>query len=150
MTVEPVFSQPVFLDTNVLLYALSAGEVKKQARAEEWIASAWNSQNARVSWQVMHEFYAKATQKLGVSSSVARTSVRQFLEWDPVPPSQALIERAWHWCDKAQINFWDAMIVAAAEHTRCRHLLSEDFQAGRKFGNVTVLNPFEQSPNDLA
>jgi predicted nucleic acid-binding protein len=142
-------AEPVFFDTNVLLYALSAGEAKKQAKAEEWITAAWSFQSGRISWQVMHEFYAKATQKLGVSAQLARTTVRQFLEWDPVPPSQSLIERGWHWCDKAQVNFWDAMIVAAAEQAGCRYLLSEDFQLDRKFGAVTILNPFKRHPKDI-
>ena len=41
------------------------------------------------------------------------------------------------------------MIVAAAERSRCRWLLSEDFQAGRKFGELTVVNPFEHEPVTL-
>jgi predicted nucleic acid-binding protein len=41
------------------------------------------------------------------------------------------------------------MIVAAAEQTGCRYLLSEDFQAGRRFGDVTVVNPFETGPELL-
>jgi predicted nucleic acid-binding protein len=57
-----------------------------------------------------------------------------------------MISRAWHWCDHASINFWDAMIVAAAEQAGCRWLLSEAFQTGKKFGSVTVVNPFEHDP----
>jgi len=57
-----------------------------------------------------------------------------------------LVEHAWHWMDKAQLRFWDGLIVAAAERTRCRYLLSEDFQEGRESGSVTILNPFKTSP----
>jgi predicted nucleic acid-binding protein len=44
------------------------------------------------------------------------------------------------------MNFWDALIIAAAEQSGCRWLLSEDFQAGQRFGAVTVVDPFERSP----
>jgi predicted nucleic acid-binding protein len=67
-------------------------------------------------------------------------------EWNPPDVTITLIERAWHWSDQAQLTFWDALILAAAERMRCRYLLSEDFQAGRTFESVTVLNPFETAP----
>ncbi len=35
------------------------------------------------------------------------------------------------------------MIVAAAERTGCSRIMSEDFNAGKKYFGVTVANPFE-------
>ncbi len=58
-------------------------------------------------------------------------------------------ERAWYWSDQAQISFWDSMIVAAAERARCWWLLSEGFQAGREFGGLAVVNPFDHEPGSL-
>ena len=40
-----------------------------------------------------------------------------------------------------QINYWDALIVAAAEASRCTRLWSEDFVAGSIYGLVQVENP---------
>ncbi len=51
--------------------------------------------------------------------------------------------------DTAQLSFWDALIVAAAERRGCQWLLSEDFQAGRKIGPVTVVNPFRALPEEF-
>lgn len=51
--------------------------------------------------------------------------------------------------DQAQITFWDATIVSAAERVGCRWLLSEDFQTGRQFAGVTVVNPFQTDPGRL-
>ena len=48
--------------------------------------------------------------------------------------------------DQAQLTYWDGLIVAAAEQAGCAWLLSEDFQAGRKLGRVTVVNPFHDRP----
>ncbi len=67
-------------------------------------------------------------------------------EWNPPDVTLGMIERAWHWIDHAQVSFWDGLIVAAAERTRCSFLLSEDLQDGQKFGSVTIVNPFKTLP----
>jgi predicted nucleic acid-binding protein len=57
------------------------------------------------------------------------------------------IRRAWHWMDEAQLSYWDALILSSsAEASGCQWLLSEDFQNGRAYGSVTVINPFSQAP----
>ena len=138
-----------FVDTNVLLYSLSAREPAKQAVAAGWLDLLWAAEEGQISWQVLHEFYAKAVQKLGVPTAVARSTANRYVLWSPVAPSESLLQRAWHWCDAAQINFWDALILAAAEQVGCRYLLSEDFQAGRHFGSVTVVDPFARGPDEF-
>jgi predicted nucleic acid-binding protein len=65
------------------------------------------------------------------------------------PWSLELLRRGWRWADTAKLSFWDSMILAAAEQGGSRWLLSEDFQAGRKFGAVTVVNPFVQLPEEF-
>ena len=138
-----------FVDTNVFLYALRASPADKQAVALRWVRALWNTRNGRISWQVIHEFYSNAVQKLRAPPDFARATVEDLLLWDPTPPLHATILRAWHWCDAAKINFWDALIVAAAEQAGCRWLLSEDFQSGRRFGEVTVVNPFQRAPEEF-
>ncbi len=43
-----------------------------------------------------------------------------------------------------QLSFYDALIVAAAQDAGCELLCSEDLQDGRKFGTLTVENPFRR------
>ena len=138
-----------FVDTNVLLYWLDAAEPRKQELAAAWLRCLWQLGAGRTSWQVMQEFYANAVGKLKAPSRRARREVEDLAEWRPLGPNLFVLRRAWHWCDEARINFWDAMIVAAAEQSDCRWLLSEDFQAGRKFDSVTVVNPFEREPAEF-
>jgi len=138
-----------FVDSNVLLYQLSGAQPEKQADAELWMGSLWANDSGRISWQVLHEFYANAVRKLRVPEPAARTYVTRLTEWSPSGPELSSIQRAWHWCDSAQINFWDALILAAAEQAGCRYLLSEDFQAGRRYGGITIVNPFERSPQEF-
>jgi predicted nucleic acid-binding protein len=39
-------------------------------------------------------------------------------------------------------QLYDAMIVAAARSASCKTLYSEDMQAGRTIGSLTIVNPF--------
>src|SRR5437764_662000 len=40
------------------------------------------------------------------------------------------------------LAFYDALIVAAALEAGCDTLFTEDMQHGRKFGSLTIINPF--------
>jgi predicted nucleic acid-binding protein len=135
-----------FVDTNVFLYPHHFPHPAKRAPAKLWLAWLWESACGVVSWQVLQEFYRNALRKFGVAPELARYRVVLMSQWNPPDLTIGLIERAWHWSDEAQLDFWDAMILAAAERTKCRFLLGEDFQTGRSFGSVTILNPFETSP----
>ena len=137
-----------FIDTNVLLYTLDPRNDAKRRQALLWVDWLWQSTAAYISWQVLQEFYHNAVRKFGVPPSQARAAVTLWSEWHPPDVTFGLIERAWFWTDQSQISFWDALIVSAAERAGCRWLLSEDFQAGRTFGAITVLSPFASDPGD--
>jgi hypothetical protein len=62
----------------------------------------------------LHEFYANATYKIHGPPAIARATVERFQVWALEPPTQAVVRRAWHRCDAAQINFGDPLIVAAS------------------------------------
>jgi predicted nucleic acid-binding protein len=98
---------------------------------------------------VINEFYANAVRKMGMPIPEARAAVEDFTVWRLEPWSTELLRRAWRYCDTAQVNFWDAMIVAAAEQGGSRWLVTEDLQAGRQFGTVTIVHPFDNAPNEF-
>jgi predicted nucleic acid-binding protein len=101
------------------------------------------------SWQVLHEFYANAHRKIGVSETLARTAVETLAAWGPAEVTLGLLQQSWKWMDSAQISYWDSLILSAAERSGCRWLLSEDFQTGRKFEQVAIVNPFLSTPTDF-
>ena len=139
----------VFVDTNVLLYSIDFREPLKQKAAQDWLNTLWGLGSGSLSWQVLHEFYANANRKLETPGETAREMVRVYAAWNPEGPSMTALERAWHWRDHAHISFWDAMIVSSAEQASCQWLLSEDLQAERQFGAVTVINPFNRKPEEI-
>ena len=131
-----------FVDTNILLYAADQANPVKGAVAREHVAQLWQTSSGRVSWQVLHEYYVNAVRKMGIPSSVARETVETLALWRPVDSSIGLVHAAWHCVDDAGLNYWDALVVAAAQRSGCRWLLTEDLQHGRVIGGITVRNPF--------
>src|SRR5579864_7005383 len=136
---------PVFVDTNVILYWLASNDAAKNKRATEWMDLLWRSGAGRISWQVIHEAYTNATRKLGVSEAHARAVIELLSEWNMPEMGLEMVRRAWHWSGAAKMSYWDGLILGAAEQCQCRWLLSEDFQDGRKYGKVNVINPFRHA-----
>ncbi len=139
-----------FVDSNVLLYSVDPVEAEKRVRATEWLEALWMAGSGRLSWQVLHEFYWNAVKKMRLAPANAREIVEDISHWKPVDTSLGLLQQAWYWADVAQLSHWDALIVAAAQRSGARYLLSEDFQSDRRYDEVRVVNPFAQAPSDFA
>jgi len=137
-----------FVDTNVLLYEVDSADLAKQRVARHWLEALWEHRVARLSWQVLNEFYSNATGKIGAPAPMIRRLIETYAEWVVMDSSFTLLQRAWHWTDHAGVSYWDALILAAAERSGCGWLLSEDFQDGRKYGGVQVVNPFREGPEN--
>jgi predicted nucleic acid-binding protein len=142
-------TDPVFVDSNIFLYAVDDADPHKQRIARDWRAEMWKSRLGRVSFQVLNEFYVNAVRLKPASRDEARAEVRDLLAWNPVVVDAAVIERGWKLQDRYQLSFWDALIVAAAKTASCRFLLTEDLQDGQKLDGVEVVNPFLHGPGSV-
>jgi predicted nucleic acid-binding protein len=142
---------PVFVDTNVLLYARDASEPDRQPRAREWLDLLWREHSGRVSLQVLTEYYQAVTRKLrpGLDRETARADVRDLSAWRPVRVDVTVMEDAWRLEDRYGLSIWDALVVASARAAGCRHLLTEDLQHGQDLDGVIVVNPFRVPPGTL-
>jgi predicted nucleic acid-binding protein len=145
-------SGPVFVDTNVLVYARDDSERHKQRQAREWMGALWTRRAGRLSMQVLHEFYVTVTQRLrpGLSRDEARRDVRDLLAWRPLPLDDRLIEATWSHQDRHALSFWGALVVAAANLAGCEYLLTEDLHDGQPFDGTTVLNPFTHAADEVS
>ena len=144
-------SKRCFIDTNLLVYARDPAEPGKQNIARRWLAALQTSESARISFQVIQEFYNVVTRKLspGLAVTTARADVEDFLKWHPVATTPALIKTAWQIQDDYRLSWWDCLVMAAAQHAKCDILLSEDFSAGQDYDGVRVINPFATEPKDV-
>ena len=140
---------PVFVDSNVFLYALDNADTEKQKAALKWRAELWKSRRGRVSFQVLGEFYVNAIRILPTARDEARAEVRDLLAWRPVVTDVKLLEQGWKIQDRYQFSYWDALIVAAAKTSSCGYLLTEDLQAGQNVDGVEVVNPFLCEPDSI-
>jgi len=135
----------IFVDTNVLVYRLDTSEATKRSVADRWVKEIWRRRTGRLSTQVLNEFYVTVTGKLspGLDHASARRYVESLLTWHPIPVDAQLVEAGFAVLERHRLSWWDSLIVAAAQRAGCRYLLSEDLQAGQRFGTVEVVNPFE-------
>lgn len=135
--------EPIFVDTNVWVYAVDAADPAKRERALEATAPA-AGRDLVVSTQVLTEFYAVVTRKLAVPVTVddAEAMVRQLAALPVVAIDSAVVVSAITASRTWQISIWDALIIRAAEVAGCRRLLSEDLADGVRYGSVLVENPF--------
>jgi predicted nucleic acid-binding protein len=140
---------PVFVDTNIFIYAVDLADPDKQKAAQSWLTDLWTNGNGRISFQVLQEFYSKVCQKSPAAREEARSEVRNLLAWNPVPASAETLDRSWKIQDRYQLSFWDALIVAAAKSASCRYLLTEDLQDGQSLDGLLVVSPFAHDPASL-
>ena len=128
----------VFFDTNVVFYLLSE-DAAKADRAEELLAA-----GGRISVQVLNEFAAVASRKLGMGWTDIGEILTQVRAVCPVEPlSIETHERGLAIAARYGLSVYDAMIVASALLAGCKELYSEDLQHGQIFERqLTVRNPF--------
>jgi predicted nucleic acid-binding protein len=143
---------PVFVDTNVFLYARDSRDAAKQAAAASWLEYLWREQLGRTSTQVLSEYYVNLTRKLvpGMPADEAWDDVTALLHWRPQPGDEMLMLRAREVERRFRLSWWDALVVAAAQLQGCTLLLTEDLRDGQDYGGVTVRSPFSISIEQAA
>lgn len=132
----------VFLDTNVLLYAVSSAprEANKRACARALLeADDW-----ALSVQVLQEFYVNAVRKIAkpLKPQSAENFIRRLLVRKPLAITSELLLAGAALSRRYRTSYWDSAIVAAAMVLGCDTLYTEDLQHGQRFAGVRIINPF--------
>ena len=137
-------AERVFIDTNVIVYAYDQDAGRKRDLARGILADLWNASGGILSVQILQGFFVTVTKKIRspLSAAAAREIVEDYLSWEVVPNDGESVLAAIDIQAAEKISFGDALVIAAAEKGGADILLSEDLAAGRKFGSVTVRNPF--------
>ncbi len=141
----------VFVDTNVLVYSEDRSDVAKYRAARNWLTVLWQRRCGRLSSQVLNEFYVLTTRKLkpAMPEGDARAEVRRYQRWQPWLVDHATVETAWGIEARFNVHYWDALMLAAAQHQGCRFMLTEDLQHGQTVDGVRIVNPFVVDPEIL-
>jgi len=141
MSAEPARQ---FVDTNVLIYAHDVTAGDKHARAKQLVADLWANGNGCLSIQVLQEFYVTVTRKVQrpLDPDIARQHVEDLGQWLVHSPTMGDVVEAIQLHQRAQLSFWDAMVLTSARKLNCGVLWSEDLSEGQSFAGVTVRSPF--------
>jgi predicted nucleic acid-binding protein len=138
-------AEKVFLDTNILVYAIDRSDAQRKKKARELLRHLEQSTSVFVSTQVLQEFYVAATRKLGMDQLLAKEITREWRMFNVVTITEDTIDEAIDISILNKLSFWDALIVATARTAQCKVLYSEDFNSGQMITGVKFVNPFKQS-----
>jgi predicted nucleic acid-binding protein len=137
-----------FFDTNILIYADDAPSPEKQSRAIRLITEDQRRGTAVISLQVMQEYFAAVTRKLGVDSELAQRKVQLLAAGRVVRLIEGDVIAAIELHRLTRVSFWDALIIHAARLAGAVVLYSEDLQHGAVLGGVPIVNPFRERASE--
>ena len=136
-------SGKVFLDTNILVYAIESGGL--EPAKFETAASLVRQSDVCISTQVLGEFYYAVTKPRRASPLTHEEAVAWIEFWKghevrtiTVPHVNLALE----FVARFHIGYYDALILAAARLAGCTRVYSEDLNAGQDYDGVPVEDPF--------
>lgn len=132
----------VFIDTNILVYAVDRHDLKKQRICRHFLERLNDDEAGVISTQVIQEFYVTITQKLGLKPLEAKRMAGALDNFEIVQVDPDLIKEAIDVSILSQISFWDALIIAAAQAAKCDRIWSEDLSHHQTFKMVKIENIF--------
>jgi predicted nucleic acid-binding protein len=132
------------LDTNILVYAADRTAGAKHEQAVALLHEAALA-DCRLTLQTLAEFFHAVTRRGGMRASAAAAIVEDWSIQFPVVGAEApQLAAALKQVTGHRLAFWDALLLETVRAAGCSVLLSEDFQHGRSYGGVLVLDPFRQ------
>lgn len=132
-----------FLDTNVLLYAIS--RAREEAAKAEIARALLEADDWTLSVQVLQEFYVQSTHPTK-SDRIDHTSavnlIDSWLRFQVQETTVPILQSALATKRRYGISYWDAAIIEAARAADCWDVYSEDLSPGQNYDGVRVVNPF--------
>ncbi len=132
-----------FVDTNVLLYAVSA--LSEEAGKSDRALALLRQGNLALSVQVLQEFYYQATRP-SRQAAITHEQALEFIESIGSFPVQGitldLFRAAVAISRRFGLSYWDGAILAAARAAGCDAVYSEDLSAEQDYDGLRVIDPF--------
>ena len=136
------------VDTNILVYRFDHRFPDKQQAATDVLRAGIADGSVALAHQAIVEFVAAVTRPLDrgkglLDPSDARREAEELLsQVDVLYPDDELVRIALRGAAAYQLSWFDAHMWAYAERYGLDRLLSEDFQHGRLYGTVEIVDPF--------
>ena len=133
----------VFLDSNVLVYLADIRNARKQSVAKELVKAALERRlDCWISTQTLTEFVNVTLKKLRMPVEVVQEFLRFFDALPIVNMDRALVRRGLEIRARYQLQYYDSLILAAAERCAAKCVYSEDLNDGQFYCGIRVVNPF--------
>ncbi len=136
------------VDTNVLVYRFDSRFPDKQARATRFLRKGLADESLILPHQALLEFVAAVSRPISGGAPLlplaeARREMEEMLVQFPVAyPTENTLRTALRGSALYQLSWFDAHLWAYADEQGMDTLWSEDFEHGRTYGRVTVIDPF--------
>ena len=131
-----------FLDTNILVYSVDGKDPVKQGIARKILIEALVSREYLISAQVLNEFSNIALLKLKMSIQEVCRFVEIFGQINVVSIDRSWTDKALSLKEKFGTQFFDSLLLVAAEENGCDTILTEDLNDGQMYGLVKAVDPF--------
>lgn len=138
---------PALVDTNILCYALDAGEPEKRAVAAELLLRCWRSEiTLAVSVQNLAEFSVVMTEKVQhpVPGAVVTRFIRDIVSfdgWTVIGYDPGTIMDAVGIQGMFSLHFWDALLAATMKQHDIGMIYTEDSHF-KKIPWIKTIDPF--------
>jgi predicted nucleic acid-binding protein len=140
----------IFVDTNVYFYARDNHELIKQAACREWLMALGQRSLGRANLQVANEFtHIVLRKRHDIDPETVFRMADEILVWGSAPVSFDTVRGARHIRVQTDYSWWDCLLLAAAVELGCTHFLSEDLHDGQRIGDLTIVDPFAHSPEQI-
>ena len=132
-----------FIDSNILVYSIDDNSPEKQRKARAIVARAIGGHGFMVSAQVINEFTNVALAKMRLTLSEVEKFVAVFKRIKSVPVECGWTARALAIKAQYGTQFYDSLLLAAAEANGCDEFWSEDLNDGQLYCGIKAVNPFK-------
>ena len=132
-----------FIDTNVLVYFVDGRNRAKQSISRTLIADAIGNPEYVMSLQVLNEFANVSLKKLGMTEDEVRQYIEAFQRIRIVFQQSGWTVRALEIRKQYGLQFYDSLLLAAAEASGCDEFWTEDLNDGQMYCGIKAVNPFK-------
>lgn len=132
-----------FVDTNVLVYAVSTAD--EEAAKRDQALNLLAARDLALSVQVLQEFYVQSTRESrpgALSHHEAASFVESLQRFRVQAVTMGVLRAAFAIRERFRLSYWDSAILAAARICGCDAVYSEDLNPDQDYDGVRVINPF--------
>ena len=132
----------VFFDSNILVYIAVDQDPVKKEMALHLANAVLRAEAGCISLQVLREVANSMFKKSRESVDYIKKTINAFAAFPCVGESLEMLRRGMEIKARHGLQYYDALVVAAAESAGCDIIYSEDMTDGGVYEGIRVVNPF--------